>query len=207
LPLSIKASSSGRIGNSALRVNLDHHSHQSTMRELQKIVMAALICSIGAYSQQTTPAPKQTVHPAVSVRVVNIRFVTGAGMCIGCYCSVELRVTPAQAILRLAPFRDCQQQNPSKYREYKVTADLSNKHWHELEELVKHDALFGLPDRIGCPGCADGPTEFVEVEFKDRTKKSVFYGSPPAEIKALSEKLNALEGKLERELPPAFPPE
>ena len=138
------------------------------------------------------------------MRVVNIRFVTGSGLC-GCYCGVELRVSPGQAALLMAPFRDCQRQNPEKYREFRVHSDLSSKHWHELEELVSHDVLFALPDKIGCPGCADGPTELVEEEFSDRTKKSVYYGSPPTEIRALSDKLNALEAKLQRELPPNFP--
>lgn len=118
-----------------------------------------------------------------------------------------MQVSPGQATLLITPFRDCQRQNPAKYREFRVNADLSSKHWHELEDLVNHDVLFGLPDKIGCPGCADGSAEFVEVEFSDRTKKSVYYGSAPTEIRALSDKLNALTARLQRELPPNFPKE
>ena len=116
-------------------------------------------------------------------------------------------MSPGQAMLLITPFSDCQRQNPAKYREFRVNADLSTKHWHELEELVNHDVLFGLPDKIGCPGCTDGGTEFIEVEFSDRTKKSVYYENTPTEIRALSDKLNALEAKLRSELPPNLPKE
>lgn len=174
---------------------------------LQKLVIVSLTFSVGSYSQQTTHAPKQNGRRRdAPVRVVNIRFVTGAGLC-GCYCGGELLVSPGQATLLLAPFRDCQRQNPAKYREFRVNANLSSKHWRELEELVNHDVLFRLPDRIGCPGCSDGSTEFIEVEFSDHAKKSVYYESAPREIGALSDKLNTLEGKLRDELPPNFPKE
>lgn len=172
------------------------------MRRLEKLLILSLTCSFGSYAQQPTSPPKHRGHqPTATVRVVSIRFVTGAGLC-GCYCGSEIQVSPGQATLLIRPFRECQQRNPQKYREFKVDADLSSKHWHELEELVNHDALLGLPDKIGCPGCTDGPTELLEVKFSDHTKKSVFYESAPSWIGALSEKLFALEAKLERELPP-----
>ena len=154
-------------------------------------------------AEQTIPTPQQKGHQHASpVRVVGVRFLIGAGLCTSCYCGREIQVSPRQVTLLVRPFRDCQQQNPQKYRELKVDADLSSKHWRELEQLIDHDTLFALPDTIGCPGCSDGPTELVEVKFSDHTKKSVYYESAPREISALSEKLLALEAKLERELPP-----
>ena len=140
----------------AARCILDHEGDQSTVQGLYKLLILSLTCSIGTYVLQTTRASQKADHqPAASVHVVSIRFVTGAGLC-GCYCGSEIQVSPGQATLLKRPFRDCQQQSPQKYREFKVDADLSSKHWHELEELVNRDALFRLPDTIGCPGCTDG---------------------------------------------------
>lgn len=175
------------------------------MRAVQKYLILLLTCSIGVCAQQTTILSKYPgrQHTAVA-RVVSIRFVTGAGLC-GCYCGSEIQVSPGRATLLVRPFKECQQRNPQKYREFKVDADLSSKHWDELEKLVNHDALFGLPETIGCPGCTDGPTELLEVKFGDHTKKSVFYESAPSSIGELSEKLRALQAKLERELPPDRP--
>ena len=72
--------------------------------------------------------------------------------------------------------------------------------------MVDHDALLALPDTIWCQGCTgDEGSEFIEVKFSDRTKKSVYCtGGVPKEIEALSEKLLALINKLERELPPVW---
>ena len=80
---------------------------------------------------------------------------------------------------------------------------MSGKHWQALERLVDHDALFALPDTIGCARCYDGVDELIEVKFNDHSKKSVTFpvGSPPKEINALSEKLLSLEAKLRNELP------
>ena len=91
-----------------------------------------------------------------------------------------------------------------KYPDLRVRMDFSDKHWHELQLMVNHNALFALPTMIGCPGCVDEVVESLEVKFSDRTSKSVGYneGNAPGEIKALTEKLHALETKLANEIPP-----
>ena len=98
--------------------------------------------------------------------------------------------------------RECQQRDPHSYRDYRVKANLSRKHWKELQQLAGKDTLLALPDIAGCASCTDGMDELVEVMFSDKTKKSVKYpaGDPPKQIKLLSEKLSHLLGKLEDEL-------
>jgi hypothetical protein len=156
-------------------------------------------------ASQLSPALRQNDKQAASpLRVLSIQYTTGAGFC-GCYCGGELQVHPGKATLFVRPALECQRRNPKKYREFKIDADFSDKHWRELEQLIDHDALFALPDKIGCPGCSDGLTEFLEIKFSDHTKKSVFYDSAPMKILALSQKLAALEAKLEQELRPNRP--
>lgn len=115
-----------------------------------------------------------------------------------------MEIRPGIVTLLKTPTRECQQQNPQKYRVLRVDADLSGKHWQELQHLSNHDALFALPDRIPCAGCTgDEGSRLVEVKFSDHTKKSVVLGSEslPNDIGMLLEKLGALESKLENELP------
>ena len=92
----------------------------------------------------------------------------------------------------------------SEVRDVKVRADLSEKHWQEIQALVNRDEFLALPDRTSCASCKDGIDEFVEVEFGDHVKKSVSYaeGSAPAQLKELSIKLKGLQDKLVNELPP-----
>lgn len=180
------------------------------IRCMQKLLIAVIACLIlgdrGA-AQQTLPALKQTGHQHASpVRAVSIRFILGGGFGCVCYCGSEIQVSPGEVTLLERPGPDCQQRDPQKYREWRVDADLSGKNWQELQQAVDHDALFALPDRIWCPSCTgDEETEFFEVKFSDRTKKSVYCtGGVPKEIGTLSEKLLALINKLERELPPVW---
>jgi hypothetical protein len=182
-----------------------------TICETRRLLLASLVvaCSIGgsrAGAEQAIPASKQTGHRrAAPVRVVSIRFVSGGGFGCSSYCSNEIKVRPGRATLLERPIRELQQQNPQKYRDLKVDADLSNKHWQELQQLVDHDILFALPNRIPCPGCTgDEGSEFIEVTFSDHSKKSVSCTEAPKGLEALFEKLFALETKLQRELPPSW---
>ena len=171
----------------------------------QELVSVLLACCIGGYSasaQQTRPAAKEGYQQALPVHVVSIRLSTFGGTC-ECCPGDELKVRPGEAMLLLSFSRECHQQDSRRYRDLRVNADLSGKHWQALQRLVDHDALFALPDRIGCASCYDGVDELIEVKFSDHSKKSVTFpmGSAPKEISALSEKLLSLEAKLRDELP------
>ena len=46
--------------------------------------------------------------------------------------------------------------------------------WQELVRTVDMQALIALPDVIGCPDCADGGAEWIEVE-RDGVRKRVTF--------------------------------
>jgi hypothetical protein len=144
------------------------------------------------------PVAKATNHPAKPPHVAHIIFIRSSGMCYG-YCYAELQVGPGETTL-LNQSRD---NDKKKCPDLKVRADLSEKHWKELVQLVDREALFAMPERIGCPGCVDEVVESLEVRFSDHTKKSVMYNleSAPQEIQALSASLAATLKKLDSELP------
>jgi len=134
------------------------------------------------------------------VRVVSIRFGQFGGM--GGGYTPELHASDGQATLT----ETWTPMSQPRHANLKVRADLSGKHWQEIQALVDRDELFALPDRTSCASCVDGLDEFVEVKFSDHTKKSVTYaeGSTPKQLKDLVVKLKALEEKLENELPPGW---
>lgn len=159
-----------------------------------------LIClAAGTVWAQEQPGAKAADHPAKPPRVTPILFSRSSGMCYG-YCSAELEAEPGEATLLTQSWEKDKNECP----DLKVRADLSDKHWKELIQLIDREALFGLPDRIGCPGCADEVIESVEARFSNHTKKAVRYnlGNAPKEIQALSARLAALLEKLNSELPP-----
>ena len=131
--------------------------------------------------------------PSKPVRVVNIRFGQYGGSLEGC-CSTEMQVSAGEATLVTTSARD----ELRRYPKHTVRADVSSKHWRELLQLVDHDALFSLPDHTSCGTCIDGIDEFVEVTFRDQTRKRVTWGLglPPKELKDLVDRLRALEDRL-----------
>ncbi len=168
------------------------------MRNLRTgyILTGLVVSSLWA---QEAPLAKKAAHPVKPPQVTHIRFILSSGMCYG-YCMQELDVEQGQAIL----LNHSQGEDKNKCPDLKVTADFSDKHWKELVQLIDREALFALPERIGCPGCVDQVIEHVEVRFSDHTKRGVSYnlGDTPKEIKTLSAKLAALEAKLANEIPP-----
>ena len=164
-----------------------------------------LLLVVGSGVGQSIPSSKQPGHKrAASLRVVSIRFVLGGGFGCGPYCSAEIQVRPGSVTLLERPLQEWQQRNPLKYRELKVDADLSDKHWQELQKLIDHDTLFALPDRIPCHCTGDEGSETLEVTFSDHTKKAVNSTGAPKGFESLVEKLVDLHTKLRRELPPGW---
>ncbi|HXX46189.1 MAG TPA: hypothetical protein VEJ38_15780 [Candidatus Acidoferrales bacterium] len=171
-------------------------------------LLAWCLCAGHSTAQQLSPAsPHMRQRDALKTRVRNIRFDWWAGFCSG-YCCTTLDVQPDAVSLTLTTVgKDYIADYKLRYPDQEVRADLSDKHWRELEQLVDRDALFALPDTIGHPGAVDDPIESVELKFSDGARKRVTFsaaGNPPAEIEPLIRKLWALQLRLEKELPPGI---
>lgn len=56
-----------------------------------------------------------------------------------------------------------------------------------LIATIDYGAFMNLPATIGCPDCADGGAEWIELSAPNGGHKVTFeYGKPPVELKALS---------------------
>jgi hypothetical protein len=166
-------------------------------------LFAVLLClSSATMTQRASGGQKQDEAKKQSKpeRVVSIRFGQFGGTIESYWPRLEVR--EGQATLTQLWFGE-PQNRPRDVRDVKVRADLSGKHWQEIQALVNRDELLALPDRTSCASCKDGIDEFVEVEFSDHVKKSVSYahGRAPTKLKELSVKLKALQEKLQNELP------
>jgi hypothetical protein len=176
-----------------------------SMGDTKKVLRVLLTCCIAGHcaaAQQTRCAPKGLYQQSSPTRVVNIRFSTYGGLA-ECSPGNELQVSSGEAALLITFSQECHRRDPHRYRDLRVHADVSGKHWQAIQRLIDHDALFAVPDRTGCASCVDGIDEMIEVKFSDHTNKSVTFplGSAPKEISALSENLLSLESKLWNELP------
>ncbi len=65
--------------------------------------------------------------------------------------------------------------------------------WTEMKSLISIEEFIELPETIGCPDCADGGAEWVQIIGPGYSKKVMFeYGSTPAGLEALLSKLREI---------------
>ena len=164
--------------------------------------LAALIAKIQSISGFEPVIPganlpsvqTQHVQSKKPVRVVSIRFGEWSGSCDS-DCGEDLQVIAGETTLRRSCFPEAQPR-PANFT---VRADLSDKHWKELVQLIDRAAIYARPDRSSGGWCG----EFVEVKFSDHSRKHLSWATdgPPDHLKELRDKLQTLKSKLEKELP------
>ena len=116
---------------------------------------------------------------------------TSFGMCLG-YCVAELTVTPDE-LLFVETSRDPAQ--PERTRR----AALAPGEWEEILTLVDPSDLEALPEVIGCPDCADGGAEWVEVEHEGGKRRVTFeYGATVERIQPLVARARELRERFPR---------
>ena len=121
-----------------------------------------------------------------------IRAGTAFGMCLG-YCMTELRVAPDE-VLFVESSRD-----PAKYPDRVRRAALQPGEWEEIVALARPSQLEGLKEVYGCPDCADGGAEWIEVESGGTRRRVTFeYGSRVEPIQPLIDKARALRQRFPR---------
>lgn len=109
---------------------------------------------------------QKTLQPEVDSTSVIIRSGTSFGFCIG-YCERELTLNGTSATFVI---RGTRQQLPDKTCTGTLTAD----EWNALVTKASFSAFQQQPERLGCPDCADGGAEFVEIETEGKKHRVTF---------------------------------
>lgn len=89
---------------------------------------------------------------------LTIRSGISYGYCIG-YCQRVLELTPTAAV-----FTKASNQPSTQYPTVSCTGAITESEWKTLETQANLAALQKQPQTIGCPDCADGGAEFLEIE-------------------------------------------
>jgi hypothetical protein len=114
-----------------------------------------------------------------------IRSTTSFGFCWG-YCRTTLDITPTEMVFVEDGWRD---EVPVVRR----TARVSSEEWQALLSAVDRSRIEPLPARIGCPDCADGGAESLEVVAGDWQKTVTFeYDAALPQLQPLLERVRVL---------------
>lgn len=105
--------------------------------------------------------------------ISEIRWGTSFGMCRG-YCYTEYHYTAEGTRLIRKGW------DTTAYPETLEVFSPKPGEWPQLTASINLSAFDSLPERIGCPDCADGGAEWVEIITNEGSKKVTFeYGQVP----------------------------
>lgn len=102
--------------------------------------------------------------------VPSIKYGTSFGMCGG-YCITDVEVTAQSFYISQYGWNDSVTPKSK-------TTSFEEEKYNQLLAKVDQTKFLALDPVIGCPDCADGGAEWVEVTIGARTKKVTFgYGT------------------------------
>lgn len=107
-------------------------------------------------------------------------------MCIG-YCSTELVVDSTTVTFAVTS------PDTIHYPRLTRSATLSRAEWQRIRALAKPAAFSSVAGVHGCPGCADGGAEWVEIRTSESSIRATFdYGRVLDPISDLQSEVRAL---------------
>lgn len=115
---------------------------------------------------------------------------TSFGHCVG-FCNKELIVSKKQIIYNQWKNGD----QPDKKGSSKI---LQQEVYNKMVSDFNFKDFYTLDQTIGCPDCADGGAEWIEVKKGSNTRRVTFeYGKAPEQIKSTVEQLNKMQAEFE----------
>ena len=121
-----------------------------------------------------------------------IRTGYSFGFCIG-YCWAELTIDEHE---RTFVYNSGLRNDPD-VPERKLKKETQPDTWQRLLSLVNFDEIAAMDNIYGCPDCADGGSEWIEVSHGGNIKKVIFeYGTPLEPISTLLDSLRSIREEM-----------
>jgi hypothetical protein len=118
-----------------------------------------------------------------------IKSGTSFGMCVG-HCITDAEINSQQIRLVRKAWR-------SQIADKTCQRAITSQEWESLGSLLDFDTFEQLPETTGCPDCADGGAEWIEITYGEQVKKVTFeFGKNIPEIAELTEKVRKIRDSL-----------
>ncbi len=142
-------------------------------------------------SPKVASSPSPTVIPVENSNIEYIKTGTSFGHCLG-YCQEIFTIT-SDKINYVAKING---EPLPAYPEITRNDPFTETDYNNLVKLIDLNNFKTLPERIGCPDCADGGAEWIEIKYGNTVKKVEFeFNKPIDKITSLLEKLRALRNE------------
>lgn len=108
-----------------------------------------------------------------------VKYGISFNMCLG-YCIRSIKIFDSKIEYEKRG-RDLNSNLPKIF----VSESISNYYWISLVQKLNFDKFMQLDSIIGCPDCADGGAEWIEIKKNDKIHKITFgYGNEPETVKS-----------------------
>ena len=122
---------------------------------MKAYLIGLLVCLAVAHCKSTLSNGPTNAVMATDALV--IRSGTSFGFCTG-YCNQQMDVSAGKAVFTKTS------RTPAQYPDKTCTATLTEADWATLKAQADLTLLRKQPTTLGCPDCADGGAEFLEIE-------------------------------------------
>ncbi len=148
---------------------------------MKKLIFCYLFLLFSAFTCQ-----KQS---DVLPEAIFIRSGSSFGMCVG-HCITDSEINSQEIIVVRKAWR-------SKIADKTCQRVITSQEWESLVSLLNFDTFKQLPATTGCPDCADGGTEWIEIIYGEQIKKVTFeFGKNIPEIAEFTEKVRKIRNSL-----------
>lgn len=115
--------------------------------------------------------------------IIKISYGTSFGECLG-YCKTDMILITGLVTYSRSGWVDTVET-------ITCTETLENEDWNIFKNSLNPDEFFKLSETIGCPDCADGGAEWIEIEVGSGKKHKVTfeYMNEPEELKSCATSL------------------
>jgi hypothetical protein len=156
-------------------------THRRSKRLISRLLILILAAAGGSMACTSSP----TGADDVSV----IRATTSFGFCLG-YCKTTLEITSGGLTYIEEATRS------GELPPVRRTAPVSASEWQALVDALDRSKIEALPATLGCPDCADGGAESIEVVGADWRKSVTFeFGATIPELQPLLERVRTLRSR------------
>lgn len=129
-------------------------------------------------------------NPENLTGIQEIRYGTSFGECLG-YCRKTIAITPSEIEFTKQGWDLGGQLPDSSFRKPYAAVE-----WTSLTESIDLDGFLALDSVIGCPDCADGGAEWIEIVEEEKSHKVTFeYMDAPAEMSPYIDTIRNFMGK------------
>ncbi len=135
---------------------------------MERIILILLICGLTISCEKINKSDSE---------IKQIKYGTSFGMCIG-YCKNEILLKHGFVTYIRSGWVDT-------IETIACTETLSDISWDSYKSGIDAKIFFELPETFGCPDCADGGAEWIEIEDLSgkRHKVTFEYMNEPEELK------------------------